>query len=135
MKDTQNLTYLDRIKNTNSVSLHIRRGDSVDLGWAFEPALYNGFINKFVSQFGRQWTLFVFSDDIEWCKENRETLGLDIFEDVIFIEGNNHGKNYIDLQLMSHCKAMIMSNSSFCYLAALLNIEKTICINPTHRGV
>lgn len=135
MKDTQNLTYLDRIKNTNSVSLHIRRGDYVDLGWAFEPALYNGFINKFVSQFGRQWTLFVFSDDIEWCKENRETLGLDIFEDVIFIEGNNHGKNYIDLQLMSHCKAMIMSNSSFCYLAALLNIEKTICINPTHRGV
>lgn len=135
LEDTKNIAYLDRITNTRSVSIHIRRGDYVDLGWAFEPALYHDFIEKFVAQFDNHWEVFVFSDDIEWCKKNRQALGLTIFEDAIFVEGNIQGKNYIDLQLMSHCKAMIMSNSAFCYLAALLNTEKEICINPTRRGV
>ena len=61
---------------------------------------------------------------MKWCRKNWNKLGFDLFESVTFIEGNDEGRNYIDLQLMSYCKGMIMSNSSFCYLAALLNTEK-----------
>ena len=62
-------------------------------------------------------------------------IGFSLFSGVHFIEGNVQGKNYIDLQLMSNCKAMIMSNSAFCYLAALLNTKMKFVLNPTNREV
>ena len=75
-------------------------------------------------------TFFVFSDDINWCKENTEQLGLSLAKDTIFIEGNIQGANYIDLQLMTMCKGLLMSNSSFSYLAALMNTNLQFFINP-----
>lgn len=131
----RNRGWLEKIKNSNSVSIHIRRGDYVKLGWALESEAYHKWIEQFIGQFGVKWELFVFSDDIEWCKTNKEALGFTLFENVVYVEGNVCGKNYIDMQLMSQCKAMIMSNSAFCYLAALLNTRKEICLNPTQREV
>jgi hypothetical protein len=91
-------------------------------------------VRKFV-QFaqGVKWELFVFSDDISWCREHQAECGFDLFENVTFVEGNIDGKNYLDMQLMSRCKGMILSNSAFCYLAALLNTEKKFWVNPTSR--
>ena len=123
--------YLEEIQNMQSVSVHIRRGDYVTLGWAYNNENIRSLVERFAAGMPKDWHLFVFSDDIEWCKENRKELGFDNFQDVTFVEGNTHGKNYLDLQLMSQCKAMIMSNSSFCYLAALLNTEKEYIMNPT----
>ena len=133
--DENTKRYLDEIKQSNSVSIHIRRGDYVTLGWAFGPEHYKKMIRKFIDEMSENWKLFVFSDDIEWCKVNEEQLGFDQFEKVVYIEGNTGGKNYLDLQLMSNCKAMILSNSAFCYLAALLNQEKKYVLNPTGREV
>ena len=135
IEDVQNRMWLERIRNTQSVSEHIRRGDYVDLGWAVEAENYCRWLKEFAEKYGTQWEVFVFSDDIAWCRENKETLGMNLFSQVSFIEGNICGKNYIDMQLMSQCKAMIMSNSAFCYLAALLNTEMKVCLNPTSRGI
>ncbi len=135
IKDQKIREYLLQIENNNSVSIHIRRGDYVKLGWAMQPGMYRDLINEFVRKVSSKWELFVFSDDITWCREHQEEMGFDQFEDVTFVEGNVHGKNYIDMQLMSRCKAMIMSNSAFCYLAALLNTEKKYYVNPTPREV
>lgn len=44
-----------------------------------------------------------------------------------------HGKNYLDLQLMTRCKAMIVSNSAFSYLAALLNPNRAYTLNLSDR--
>lgn len=127
----QNREYMNKIQTTNSVAIHIRRGDYVTLGWAFEPEKYKKCVDLFTSNLpGKDWNLFVFSDDIPWCREQRKELGLDCFASVTFVEGNIKGKNYIDLQLMSRCKSMILSNSAFCYLAALLNTEMLHYINP-----
>lgn len=131
--DARNLAYLDWIQNTNSVSLHIRRGDFVTLGWAMEASDYQTMIKKFVDSVPGKWELFVFSDDIGWCRDNQKEMGFHLFHKVTYVEGNTQGKNYIDLQLMSQCKAMIMSNSAFCYLAALLNTKKQVYLNPTDR--
>jgi len=135
IEDEVNRQYMKQIMNSQSVSIHIRRGDYVDLGWAYDTEYYCELVNKFVGEYGNQWQIFVFSDDIPWCKENRDALGLNTFANAVFIEGNIQGKNYIDLQLMSKCKGMIMSNSAFCYLAALLNTEKQACLNTTAREV
>lgn len=62
-------------------------------------------------------------------------LGLDQFWTVTYVEENTDGKNYVDMQLMSMCKGMVMSNSAFCYLAALLNRDLIYLLNPTGREV
>lgn len=131
--DAQNQKYLERIQSTNSVSIHIRRGDYVNLGIALSTGHHSRMVEEFARLAPGKWELFVFSDDIPWCKEHWKELGFGAFEDVTYIEGNVQGKNYIDMQLMSQCKGMIISNSAFCYLAALLNTGKLCSLNPTDR--
>ena len=142
IKDEKNKSYQDQILNNHAVSLHVRRGDYVTLDMAMEAVHYNNLVKKFaielqgkpeLEQDVRNWNVFVFSDDISWCKEKRREMGLDIFGEVVFVEGNTDGNNYIDLQLMSLCEGMILSNSAFCYLAALLNTRRKIVVNPTKR--
>lgn len=135
LTDSLNLEHMRRIQCTNSVSIHIRRGDYVTLGWAMTPEFYPQLVQAFLARVPGKWDLFVFSDDIAWCRENQSELGFNAFKHVTYVEGNTDGKNYIDMQLMSQCKGMIMSNSAFCYLAALLNTRRTVCINPTTREV
>lgn len=129
----KNSSYMKQIRETQSVSIHIRRGDYVTLGWAYPADVYRQLCLKFLNDMPGAWSLFVFSDDMEWCKANRKELGFDGFEKVTFVEGNEQGKNYMDLWLMSRCKGMIMSNSAFCYLAALLNTERQFVLNMTKR--
>ena len=50
----------------------------------------------------------------------------------VYVEGNTKGSNFRDLQLMSMCRGLLMSNSAFCYLAALLNEGMEICVEPPH---
>ena len=133
--DSLNMEHLCRIQCTNSASIHIRRGDYVTVGRAMTSEVCSRMVQAFLAHASGEWNLFVFSDDIDWCRENQSELGFDAFEHVIYVEGNDHGKNYIDMQLMSQCKGMIMSNSSFCYLAALLNTRKIGYTNPTSREI
>lgn len=140
--DERNKAYQNKILSSHSVSLHVRRGDYVTLDMAMEAIHYRKQIERFViellenpklEQDIKKWKVFVFSDDINWCKENQSEMYLNIFGEIVFVEGNTNGKNYIDLQLMSLCEGMILSNSAFCYLAALLNTRRKIAVNPTKR--
>lgn len=131
--DEKNRRYMDAIRNTKSLSIHIRRGDFVKIGIAMPLENYRYIIENFIKRYTADWELFVFSDDIAWCQENGEAMGFGHFPAVHFIEGNVAGKNYIDLQLMSSCKGMLMSTSSFCYLAALLNENASVVYNLTSR--
>jgi len=110
----------DLIIKTNSVSLHIRRTDfqntisnnthgicSLDY---YEKAV------KFISDKFTEPHFFVFSDDINWAKEN-----LKLPYQLTFVSGNNGDKSYIDMQLMSECKHNIIANSSFSWWGAWLN--------------
>ena len=65
----------------------------------------------------------VFSDDIEWCKENLSKLNVNIH----FIEGN---ENIIDLFTMSMCDNNICSASSFSWWGAYLNKKRNRVIFP-----
>ena len=129
ISDEKNLQYATKIKNTLSVGVHIRRGDFVNLGWNIENSYYFDSAKK-LSELYPELTFFVFSDDIEWCREHADELGLSFAKDIIFVEGNLHGKNYIDLQLMTMCQGLLMSNSSFSYLAALMNPNLSFYVNP-----
>lgn len=77
---------------------------------------------------------FIFSNNIEYCIQNKEQLGIqDIECDYFFVEENkNCEKRYVDMKLMSLCKNLIISDSSFAqwgyYLNSFCEKEKIVII-------
>lgn len=135
LKDEFNINYREAILSAETaVGVHIRRGDFV---------LYN--INAAIEKFAKvlrelkrdfakkqksKLSFFVFSDDIEWCKENKELIGLTNQDDVTLIEGNNTPQAaHIDMQLMAYCDYLIHDFwSSFCLGATFTTDKKIIRI-------
>ncbi len=108
-----------KIKSGNSVSLHVRRGDYVNLPSAnnFHGLCsmdYYQAAEKLLQEKIGDCDFFVFSDDIEWCKEN-----LKLNSRMHFIEHNEPA--CIDMYLMRTCKHNIIANSSFSWWGAWLN--------------
>lgn len=124
--DNKNKAISQQILETHSVAVHIRRGDFVSLNRHLEGVLYQQPINEIRNIIKSNNNLpyfFVFSDDLEWCKNNTEELGFLPNDNIIFIEGNNvDQKNYIDMQLISQTKYIISNKrSSFSRMASFLN--------------
>ncbi len=121
--DVLNIERMEKITNSNSISLHIRRSDYVknkhhDIHGICSIEFYNESI-KYLAERIENPTIFVFSDDIEWAIQN-----ITIAHPVEFITGNTGEKSYLDMQLMSLCKHNIIANSSFSWWGAWLNSYK-----------
>lgn len=112
--------YVRLIQSTNSISIHIRRGDYVPLGWnsICTDAYYNNAIDFFLQK-DSNIQFFVFSDDKEWAEEKFE--GKNKF---IIVKGNEGSFSWQDMYLMSICKHNIIANSTFSWWAAWLNANK-----------
>lgn len=108
----------EKIRQTTSVSIHVRRGDYVNVKninkyhGVCEEEYYMRAVNLMRSKLSNL-SFFVFSDDIDWCKKN-----LKFMEETTFVSGL---KNYEDLILMSECKHNIIANSTFSWWGAWLN--------------
>lgn len=135
LTDETNRRLMDRILNEKSVSIHIRRGDYVKRNAAYEAEVYEKMITSYMEHSDGNAVLYVFSDDMSWCKKNRESMALHKFRDVVFVEGNTGANSYIDMRLMSNCQDMIVGNSAFVFLAALLNRRKRVVINFSDREI
>jgi hypothetical protein len=112
----------DEIISSNSVCLHVRRGDYVSLANANKHHgvtgidYFNTAISK-ISETIKDLRIYVFSDDIPWCIENIKSDFL-----ITFVEHeypNRQLKDYF--RLMSLCKHFIISNSSYSWWTAWLN--------------
>ena len=126
--DPQNEYYVKMIEETCSVAVHIRRGDFVGLGKALPDNYYFNSIRYMRNKFPYA-VYFLFSDDLAWCRDHAETLGLNLIEGkVFFIDGNKNNTAYVDMQLMSICKHMIVANSSFSHFAQLINKNPNPCV-------
>jgi len=119
--------YLREITSSESVSLHIRRGDyfknerlQKKHGLLTLDYYYNAIRN-----FPNNSVYFIFSDDINWVKNN-----FNINKELVFIELKKNSPE-IEINLMSMCKCNIISNSTFSWWAAWLNEnERKIIIAP-----
>lgn len=134
LTDAKNLAYANQINSSLSVGIHIRRGDFLKIGWDLPDDYYKANCGVILKAYPEA-TFFVFSDDSNWCMSNADALGLNLAKETIYVTGNVDGNNYIDMQLLSMCKGMLMSNSSFCYLAALMDDKLQFVVNPTTREV
>ena len=131
--DEVNLSHIQKIKSCNSVSLHIRRGDYVSIQKnaskfiALHIKYYENTIKK-ISSLMSNPIFFVFSDDVEWVKQNLKSE----FETHYISNNNTKTTSYIDMQLMSMCQHNIIANSTFSWWAAWLNSNTNkIVISPS----
>ena len=108
-----------KISATNSVSLHIRRGDYLLAKhqniYIPLPLEYYQQAADFISNQAGACTFFVFSDDIEWAKEN-----LSLPYPIEYVSGKDIA-DYEELMLMAACAHNITANSSFSWWGAWLN--------------
>ena len=113
-----------KIASCNSLSVHIRRGDYVSnpetnkYHGTCSPEYYKKAL-ELVKTKENDLQLFIFSDDMEWVKQNMK---FDL--PVTYIEHNTGKNSYIDMQLMAMCKHNILANSSFSWWGAWLNTNK-----------
>ena len=114
------MTMADRISATESICLHVRRGDYVSnpeanavhgtMGLAYyESALE-------VARSGvKDPTIYVFSDDLDWAMRE---IRLDA--PMVAVNCAGPGAPHEDLWLMSRCKSHIIANSTFSWWGAWL---------------
>lgn len=124
-----NTTHETILKN-ESVSVHIRRGDYLKndavqkrYGNICTEEYYRNAIKYFKARYP-DVKLFVFSDDVEYCKT------LFAGEEYFFVEPSAPEKAFIDMLLMSECKHHIIANSSFSWWGAMLSDSFGTIIMP-----
>lgn len=99
------------------VSIHIRRGDYVNLAGRFPPVSIGYITNAIEYFFAHGYRSFlVFSDDIAWCRNNLPAK----FPKCGFIFSADQSP-LEDLQLMSCCEHNIIANSTYSWWGAWLN--------------
>ena len=115
----------------NAVSVHIRRGDylSNPSAMAFHGSpgaeYYRAALSRIRAEAGEA-TVFVFSDDPQWVRENFDSCG-HAFEvvDLNLPQSPQH-----DMHLMALCRHHVIANSSFSWWGAWLSSEGGLTIAP-----
>lgn len=113
-----------KINSTNSICLHVRRGDYV--GSKLHPVCDRSYYQqaiKLIAEKIKNPHFFIFSDDILWCKNN---ISLEWSQEFV-----TTSEAWRDFRLMCHCQHYIIANSSFSWWAAYLGKhEEKIVISP-----
>ena len=112
------------ISAPNSVSLHVRRGDYVKdtktnkHHGTCDAEYYKIALDQIRSKISKDISIFVFSDDVEWVRDN-----MPITHPTTYVSSPEI-KDYEELILMSSCEHNIIANSSFSWWGAWLNQNK-----------
>jgi len=112
-----------------SLSVHVRRGDyfsKKNIGvYGVCTETYDHKALTSILGNNSEIKVFVFTDDIGWVIKN-----LVLPNDVVIVQ-NYEIPQFAYVELMSHCKHHIISNSSFSWWGAVLNSQKgAIVISP-----
>jgi len=118
----RNISLIKRISPTSSICVNVRRTDFINNPEhnVIDIEYYKKAINKFKEIKGDNLEIFIFSDDLNWCKKN-----FSFFKRTNFIEHDQAGdKFYNYLYLMTNFTNFIIPNSSFAWWGAWLS-QKT----------
>jgi len=94
----------------SKVAVHIRRGDYLNLPDHHHNLSLSYYLNAI--NYFKDYNFLIFSDDVEWCKENF------IGGNFTFVEGTSDVE---DLYLMSMCQHNVIANSTYSWWGAWLN--------------
>jgi hypothetical protein len=116
----ENLNVLKQIKSSNSVSIHVRRGDFLDsnnFGKLGAVCTLNYFLTaiKKMESLVENPHFFLFTNDHAWVKANFTEPGFTI------VDINTSNNSWKDMFLISNCSHHINSNGSFSWWSSWLN--------------
>lgn len=135
--DERNVQLMSELLNCESVAIHARRGDMLNVSGKYYRSGYFNRAVKLIKSRIQKPVFYFFCDpgSIEWCKQNLRIFGLDLSRDSInFVDWNSGETSYCDMQLMSTCKHNIITNSSFGWWGAYLNLNPgKITISPEYN--
>ena len=113
--------FIKKLKSENSICLHIRRGDYAKFkgGKCLSMDFYFQALNLMEEAYGKEYTAYVFSDDIAYVK--------DVFQHdkrFHYISDVLSPTDFEEFFLMSSCRNHIIANSTYSWWAAYLNSNK-----------
>lgn len=117
----ENRIFLEKIRSCESASLHVRRGDYANdaktnsIHGTCSLDYYQRAIH-FIADRVKDPHFFVFSDDLNWVRDN-----LRISFPCTFVDCNGPLDGHEDMRLMSQCKHNVIANSGFSWWSAWLN--------------
>lgn len=129
----ENQRLIGKLRNCNSVCVHIRRGDYISKPeWnSLNVCTYKYYLDgmKYIQKIHTDAVFYIFSntpDDVQWIRDNYNFS----FFRVEYIEMNN--PDYEELRLMYSCKHFIISNSTFSWWGQYLAESKNkIVVAPS----
>lgn len=121
----------EQIAATNSITLHIRRGDYLSNSEAAK--IYHRLDMDYYTSAVRDWAdgksnvrVFVFSNDIPWCKQQ-----ISLPWDTHFVDHTTAASAIEDMQLMRQAACNVIANSTFSWWAAWLNERSGVTYAPS----
>jgi hypothetical protein len=118
--------YFDVLQHPQTVAVHVRKySDKENPHQQFYYDCDMDYYEKAMSLFPEETLFLIFSNRMDWCKENFRELN----KNILFIESE---KVFHDFYLMSLCKHNIICNSTFSWWAAYLNSnpDKKVIVPP-----
>lgn len=113
------------LKKEETISVHFRRGDYQKTHNILDINYYLRAM-KLVKKRIKNPRFIIFSDDIEWVKQN-----LNFIDECHYVNEQGTLQDYEELMIMSRCKHNIIANSTFSWWGAWLNQnEEKIVIAP-----
>lgn len=112
---------LNRIANSDSVAIHVRKGNDTKLPVYTDRMVdlaSSGYYNSAIETIKQKISnpvFFIFSLDIDWCKKNLVPNGSEIY----FVE--NSEDPILDFYMMKMCRHQVIANSTYSWWAAWLN--------------
>lgn len=122
-RDTASLDVLRSISGSDSISIHVRRGDYLKsqnysrFGEIATTSYYQNALKRALNN-TIDAKIFIFSDDFEWCKDNL------LVPNATFVNWNTGANSWKDLALISKCRVNIVANSTFSWWGAWLNDDE-----------
>jgi len=116
--DAANAQWLARIRASNAVGVHVRRGDYLLPAHFAHHGLCSADYYRGAMRLMRERVadpqFFVFSDDWPWCREHLAG------NDVVVVDANKPAAGQDELRLMAACRHHVIANSSLSWWGAWL---------------
>lgn len=106
------------MQSENSIAVHIRRGDYLnvqDIYVNLERNYYDAAL-QYITERAANAKIYIFSDDMEWCKREFADWG-----NVVFVDEEISSNMHTDFELMKNCRHYIIANSTYSWWAAWLS--------------
>ncbi len=113
---------LNMLEAHNAIAIHVRRGDYTQEGYnkiyiSLSKEYYKRAVSIACKELGENnIPLYVFSDDIDWCKANLADIG-----NVTFVDNTISSSADIDMLMMKKARCLITANSTFGWWSAWLS--------------